>query len=135
MRRASENNLSLEAGGFGREDLLRDRSRGRAEAHLAESRGPRVNQDRQEGCAQQFDEFHVGDFTTRLGQALQNAFGKQLPEDESHLHHQVVVLGRLCIGAEGVLKPEPTVLLDIKEILDALASAATVVGDSYRRRQ
>ena len=67
MRRTSEGYLSLEAGGFGREDLLRDRSCGGAETHLAESRGPRVNQDRQEGCAQQFDEFNVGDFTTRLG--------------------------------------------------------------------
>ena len=84
--------LSLKAGGFGREVLLRTDSSGRAEAELSEGRDEGIDTHGEQAGAQQFDHLHYRDFATRSHKAAKQAMSQQLPEDVSHLHYKVVVL-------------------------------------------
>ena len=89
--------LSLKAGGFGREVLLRTDSSGRAEAELSEGRDEGIDTHREQAGAQQLDHLHYRDFATRLHEASKQPIGQQLPKDVSHLHYNVVVLDRKSV--------------------------------------
>ena len=124
--------MSLKAGGFGREVLLRTDSSGREEAELAEGRYERVDARRVQADTQQIDHLQNRDFATCMQEASKQPFGQQLPNDVSHLshlHHDVIILRCHRVSAEGVLKPEPAVLFDIENILDAIAGMAALIGN------